>query len=208
MLIRGRLRKETVPKEQWEKVAKCKAPSEVRKLLAEHHPQLHLADLFRLDAEPGSISWLQRIPEGDHGAVDGDKAARHHLCAHRGKPSRSIRSYGTRECQKVEDVYKKFGGLPGFVGAIATQNGCGARFREHQYAAARGEAGLPTGTVFTVDGIPVEFDEDAIPQLLAAMNWHIKVIPYSRRVRGQVAQIKVRAQQPPERMVARLKTPA
>ena len=53
-------------------------------------------------------------------------------------------------------------------------------------------------------GIPIEYMEDEIPGLLAESGWLTTLIPASRKVRGHVSSLRVRALQPPAHPVIRV----
>ena len=155
---------------------------------------IHVADLFRMEKD------AERL-RARHGSLPGSWVPP-------GGASTNYRILWDKELTQVDAIHAKYGTIRGFAGPVVTQAGSGARFCAHHYNAAREEAGLPTGFVYWVHGVPVEYDEQDVPKLLAAANWKVEVVANAKSVRGQVMQVKIRAKTEMPMPVIKIRTQA
>ena len=109
-----------------------------------------------------------------------------------------------REATLLTDMNRKFAHIHGFAGVVLSSKGLGARFTEASYQDARQKSGLAVGVAYQINGIPVENSEQDTVALMGDCQWPVQVVPGSRKVKGRMAQIKVRAASPPPREVLRV----
>ena len=111
-----------------------------------------------------------------------------------------------RALTSVQGINSKLSKVPGYMGPVVTERGRGARFLSQHFDSARVAAGLPCGEVYWAQGVPIEYDEGDIPELLRAARWQVQLIPFPKRVRGSVMHLKVRSTSPPPRTLLRVST--
>ena len=63
LVLRARLSKKAVKKSTWMTHRKCENLQNLKKKLNEMKPTLHIADLFRMEKDDDTMTWLQRVPE-------------------------------------------------------------------------------------------------------------------------------------------------
>ena len=111
-----------------------------------------------------------------------------------------------KETTTVAMVNSKYSKVPGYAGPVVTSKGCGARILAKHFDSARVMAGMPCGELWWVQGVPLEYDESDIPELLRAAGWNVQLVPHAKRVRGTVMHLKVRAEKAPPQSLLRVAT--
>ena len=57
--------------------------------------------------------------------------------------------------------------------------------------------------LYWAHGVPVDYDETDAPYLLSATGWTVTLVLHAKQIRGQLIEVKARAQKPPEKMVVK-----
>ena len=203
MVLRARTQVSAVEKDQWAKCRKLTTPAEWRKFLKEKRSDLHVEDIFRLESTPTDISFMIRI----HSQQEDEWLKGLQLPLSLSPTGDNLQKYKVtwdREATTLETMHKKFGQIPGFSGVVLSSKGLGARVKEALYQDARQKAGLAVGKVFLITGLPVDHSEQDIVTLMSECKWQVQAIPGSRKVKGQMTQVKVRAEADPPKTVLRV----
>ena len=203
MVLRARCKKTACTPKEWGELTKLTTPQQFRKYLEQHRPDLQVSDLFRIEKDDLTMSWLIRIPQTQMKAwLISDKLPFCHLPV--GPDVDSFRIIWDRETETLPQIRAKYEGVPGFLGPVLAAKGNGARFGEKDIDRARQQSGLPVGTVYHLMGVPVEYQPEDVVPLLAELGWCTTLMPGWRRVKNELAQYKVRATTPPPREVLRI----
>ena len=204
VVLRARMRRSTCEKKDWDDMGKCSLPHQIRQYLENARPDLKVNDVFRIENDSVSKTWMMRVSQSQLRSwliADGLP-----FCVLPVGPEMDgFRIIWDREADNLKKVRTKFESLPGFAGPVLTDKGCGARFDEKFIDQARQQAGLACGEVYWVSGVPVEFEPQDLPTLLAELGWTVTLLQGGRRIKGNIAHYKVRAAQRPPREIFRVR---
>ena len=197
VVLRARTQASVISNDSWATCKKWAGPMDIKKFLKDRRADLHVEDIFRVEIEQKEVTFLVRVYSRQE--KEWLKATDLPLSfSPTGEAIRKFKVVWDRETSTLEALHKKFSHLKGFSGPVLSARGIGARFEEDSYQEARQKAGLAVGRIFSISGLPPENSEQDIVELMKDCNWEVQPIPGSKRVKGMMAMIRVRAQTEPQ----------
>ena len=205
VVLRARTQAEVLEPTQWAQCRKWTGPADIKKFLKEQRADLHIEDIFRVQIDPKEATFLIRV----HSRQEREwlRAEQMPLSfSPTGEGLQKFRVVWDRETGTLQALQKKYAHLEGFSGPVLSTRGLGARFQEEKYQQAREKAGLAIGQAYLITGLQVENSEQDVIDLMKECSWTVQPIPGSKRIKGRMSQVKVRAVQAPPRTVIRITT--
>ena len=203
VVLRARTQAQVVTAEEWKQCRQLNTPVALKKYFKDSFPQLHVEDIFRVEVGAQELSFLVRV----HSLQQQQWLAAQDIpfsFAPTGDSIQQFRVVWDRETSTLKGLQKKYSHIQGYSGPVLSSKGIGARFQEASYQAARQKAGLAIGTVYLITGLPIENTEQDTVELMKECQWEVTPLSGSRRVKGRMAQVRVRAQSPPPTSVLKV----
>ena len=205
VVVRARVKRAAITKQEWTSIHDKKTPVEIRKMLLAARKDLVIEDVFRLETTEADCTWLMRIQEQQL-----PQWLKYHdlpiSFIPLGPSNDKFAIIWDKELTLMKELRAKYEQLPGYAGIVLTQTGAGARVVKEKVNDARRMAGLQAGHLYVIQGLPVDYSEQDLVPLMADLGWVISIVPFTRRTRGPVAQIKIRSETPPPKTVIRMVT--
>ena len=188
---------------QWQQVQALTSAAQLTKLIRAEYPDLVIEDCFRMKREDSHAQAMIRIRSSQLTKwLEARKLPM--VCMPIGDNAAGYRVMWDRTLCKVEEVYQRYSHIEGFAGVVCSQKGLGFRISASSYQSARTAMGLPGGEVFLLHGVPLDMAEDEIAAIMKDSGWAAEAIPGTKRVRGRVATVKLRAMTVPQKRVLKV----
>ena len=200
-------RKAYVTASEWAQISAISSVTQIRASIRKACPQLQLEDCFKFRQEPEQVQVLLRIQSAqlDQWLTTTELPV---TCTPLGAQTQQYKVVWDRDLQSVKQVRERYAHITGYRGVVVTSKGLGARFSAESYQSARSSAGLVTGDLYTIQGLPLALPENEVSDILNDVKWSARVVEGSRRARGRSASVRVRADKPPPKELIRLSSGA
>ena len=127
-VLRARVRKTAVAASVWKEVAACTQLAQLRQYVNSKRDDLHISDIFRLEADQDSVTWLQRVSQREVNAWLLAKDLEICCSPLGGENSTYINKVlWDKEIATIQCINSKFSKIPGYIGQVVIERGCGAR---------------------------------------------------------------------------------
>ena len=197
VVVRARVKRAAITKQEWSNIHDKKTPVEIRKMLLAARKDPVIEDVFRLETTEADCTWLMRIQEQQL-----PQWLKYHdlpiSFTPLGPSNDKFAILWDKELTLMKELRAKYEQLPGYAGVVLTQTGAGARVLKEKVNDARRMAGLQAGHLYVLQGLPVDYSEQDLVPLMADLGCVVTIVPFTRRTRGPVAQIKIRSETPSE----------
>ena len=124
-VLRARCKREACTVQEWGELNKLQTPVQYRKYLEQKRPDLQVSDLFRIEKDDQTISWLVRIPKSQmRDWLISEKMPMCHLPV--GTEVESFRIIWDRETETLPQIRAKYESITGYLGPVLAAKGNGA----------------------------------------------------------------------------------
>ena len=203
VVLRARTQAQVNTAEQWKQCRQLNTPVTLRKYFKDSFPHLHVEDIFRVEGGQQELTFLIRVhtPQQQKWLAAQDIPF---SFAPTGDSVQQFRVAWDRETSTLQGLQKKCSHIAGYSGPVLSSKGIGARFKEEDLSGGKTESGFGDWRSLPCHWAPGREHRTRHHWVDEGAPMGCHPLQGSRRVKGRMAQVRVRSQSTPPSTVLKV----